>query len=89
MLCLLSETKYQSHVRVLIRIHGSYPASAWIRTWCVSGSYMVRVCFVSASCVGSRLVRIRVRVLVRISRKLAGLDVNVIMFMLFFFRSRF
>ena len=64
----------------------------------VLGACPVRIWFVSVSC----LLRAWVRVWfvygfvfdflfdsVRISRKLAGLDVNVIMFMLFFFRSRF
>ena len=60
LLCLLNETKYQSHVRVRDRFRSG---------WC-PGSRFVSVCvrvrvrfvsrFVFGSCPGSRLVRVRV-----------------------------
>ena len=67
MLCLLNETKYQSHVRVRVRfrsgacrVHGSCPVRVWVRVWII-----VRVCvwfatgFVSGFVSGSCLLRVR------------------------------
>ena len=61
MLCLLHETKYQSHVRIRIRgfvsgsrpgwCLGSCPGSGPVRVWLVSG-------FVSGACQVSVCVRI-------------------------------
>ena len=58
-LCLLNETKYQSHVRVRVRfVSDSGPVRVRVRFVPVSGSC-------SGWCPGSRLVRDRVRARVR------------------------